>query len=784
MKKFILLLKRSLKKGRGQSVSFFLVMLTTAILLNLALITINNFEKGFDQTFSKLNSPDIALGMLGRDDSKLKSFVEEDPRSKEYEATPMLALNGRFDYNDNETSIYAGFLNRSEDWKIGKTRVVKELSKEKLDKISEDKPAIYISNLFHTGGGYNLGDVFVFKTEKKDYSFTIAGFTENIFLGVTNMMFSGFELNDEDYQRLEKELGPEAEGLWSKAKVHSSVDVSVYLEDAFHSIDENKHLVFSVQDREVVKHFRIVTASIVSTILLVFSIIILAVGLVVVRFRIQNSIEEDQRNIGVLKAIGYSSFQMITSYVVIFGFLAVFAVLIGIAISYGVLPILAGMYSIQTGIEWSQGFDPYSSILTVVILMAAVCISAWVSSQAAGRIEAITALRSGVNTHSFKKNYFPLKKHKRHLHFVLSLKNMMGRMRQNLLILIICAAVSFATMFSLVMYYNIHIEDEKFMNMVGGEVPDMMLIAKDTKDTDFYLEEAAKFTGVKESVLFDNFKVDVLGTTGYMDTTPDFSKIQNRGLYKGRSPKYNNEVAVCPILLEGTGKDIGDSITLTYEGKSADYIITGFVQSSNNMGKDLQMTLDGAKRFNPDFAIHKIYLYCDESADVAGILEDIQSKHPGAFQSATNVREVAENNVAVYLQIVAIMVTVIVLVTFGIIALVLYLVIKTIITKNGQNFGILKAVGFTGGELILQTAMSYQPVIFLGTVVGAVFGAIGMNPMIALLFNGLGVVRSDFYVFPWMALVVIVIISLFSFLISIAVSSRIRKIMTVDYLTA
>ena len=55
----------------------------------------------------------------------------------------------------------------------------------------------------------------------------------------------------------------------------------------------------------MVKQARTMTSSIGSMIIIGFSMIIVAVVLVMVKFRIGNTIEEEIRNMGVQKAIGY-----------------------------------------------------------------------------------------------------------------------------------------------------------------------------------------------------------------------------------------------------------------------------------------------------------------------------------------------------------------------------------------------------------------------------------------------------------------------------------------------
>ncbi len=781
MKKHIILTKRGLRKGIGQSISFVLVIIITAIMLNLALITMLNYNQSFTDIFDELQSPDISIATMGQGSAKFEQAIKDDDRVAESERTPALMFNGEITYNNNKTSSVFAFFDYSVERKLGQSKVTEQLSDLEIEnRTNKDQLPIYISKLFQSGSGYQTGDTFTIKTDSKTYTFFIAGFTENIYLGTINTLFSGVELAHKDYQTLAAELGESAKGYWYKMKLHDSSKAALVESDYSSRFSGDYQRAVHAADRFYIQHFRTLVANIIASILLTFSLIILIVGLVVVRFRIQNNIEDDLQTIGALKALGYTGRQIMFSYVLQFSLPGGAAMLVGLGFSYLLLPALSEAFSSQTGLTWIQGFDPVSAGLTILALLSAICFTAWASSRRAGKIEPITALRSGSATHSFKRNPLPLKRHPNCLNLVLALKDMFLRTRQNILIIIIIAAVAFAGHFAVAMYYNTNVDPEKFIDMVGGEYPAISLAPKDIKQVDEMIRYTETLSGVRGSVVYETKRAQIFEINGFMDVSGDFSKINNRGLIEGRSPRYENEIALCPQLLEGKNLGIGDSVTLTYEDQSADYIITGYIQSSNQMGRDIQLTLEGARRMDPDLKLNRIYVYTDEGADVAALLETINKKYPEAFHKAENVENIVINNAAQYLDMVAIVAFLIIVITLGVIGLVLYLVIKTVINRNKINIGIQKALGYTSGQIILQTALKYLPVISFGAIVGSIFGALGLNPLVTKLFQGMGIVQSTLYVFPWMAVLVSLLFTLFAFPVALLVSGRIRKITPIE----
>ncbi len=120
-------------------------------------------------------------------------------------------------------------------------------------------------------------------------------------------------------------------------------------------------------------------ASVISSMMVAFAAVIVIVCLSVIRFRISTSIEDDMLQIGSLKAIGYTSGQIIGSIVLQFSGIALLGSIAGIALSYLTTPSLSDAFAHQSGFLWAQGFDgiiggiTLGTILCIVLLVAVLC---------------------------------------------------------------------------------------------------------------------------------------------------------------------------------------------------------------------------------------------------------------------------------------------------------------------------------------------------------------------------------------------------------------------------
>ena len=61
-------------------------------------------------------------------------------------------------------------------------------------------------------------------------------------------------------------------------------------------------------------------------------------------------------------------------------------------------------------------------------------------------------------------------------------------------------------------------------------------------------------------------------------------------------------------------------------------------------------------------------------------------------------------------------------------------------------FRSLKALGFTTGQLILQTALSFMPAVVLSAVVGVTVCSFIINPLTASFLKDIGIVKCTFKV--------------------------------------
>lgn len=256
----------------------------------------------------------------------------------------------------------------------------------------------------------------------------------------------------------------------------------------------------------------------------------------------------------------------------------------------------------------------------------------------------------------------------------------------------------------------------------------------------------------------------------------DFSKINNQNIaIEGRLAKYNNEIAIAAKYAKENGFKVGGEIEITANGKQEKYLICGFTQISNNLGRDCLFTRTGYEQLGT-LANTSYYINLTDETDIDAFNREIKEKFTGSVNTTINILTTIEGVAGVYVSLMTTIVTAILVLSAIIIAFVLYLLVRIMLNNKIRDYGIMKALGFTTRQLILQTALSFMPPTVLSTVVGLVFCSFIINPLTALFLNGIGIVKCTFAIPVGFITIGGIGLVLFAFVVVCLLSLKIKKI--------
>ena len=741
MEKGILLARANMRRARGQTAAILVLILLASLMLNLWLMLSLDYKRNFDRCHERLNAGHVTLAVDG-DGTKLREFfartLEDDARTDGYSLTDCLHMAGQFAYNGGEVNSELVFLEKEAalERPVGRDEIVEE---------SPYTSGVYMPVLYRCEA-IDIGKTIEISVGSQTMSYTICGFFNSAMAGSHNCMMCEILLSADCYEELRKS-GCAPEATLCSIRLSDPAESESYETTMKNLVSSYFPTARAVSNSyALVSQSRYISQMICAGVLSAMAFLILLIALVVIGANIANFVEENMKNLGALKAIGYTGRQLTGFLHVQFLGLSLLSGVAGAGLSYLLFPALNAMMVSQTGIPYRVRFLPAPFLLTLAILGGAVAAAVRLSSRRLRRIEPIAALRQGVATHNFRRNPAPLSKTWLALTPALAWKTASFGIRQNVAVAITMLSLSLVLTFSGVMAENMIADIKPFIDMIVGETADSCINVNAAAEEAFVREMEADGR-VEKTYLYTTTEVRHVGGIGLMATVcDDFSRVNNPGVvFAGRFPQFDNEIAVAGKYAEERGLQIGDEIVVTAEGKEAAYLITGFTQMSNNLGKDCLLTREGFERMGALFNA-SYYLNLEESADIDAFNEEMKERLGSEANAALNIEAMIEGSASEYISLMKAIVAGILLLSGIIVTFVLYLLVRTALNRKKREYGILKALGFTTGQLVLQTALSFMPALVLSTAAGLTVCSGVINPLMALFLRGIGIVKCTFTV--------------------------------------
>ena len=771
MRKSFLIARSNIRKAKGQSAAIIILTLIAALMLNLWLMLALDYKANFNRYHDKLNAEHVTLAVDGNTDEFqefLSETIEGDSRTAEYRLNNCMHMTGTFPYNGGEMNSWFVFLEK-------KAALARSIGRIEIVEESTFTSGVYLPMLYKTDD-IAIGKPIELSIGSHKKTYTVCGFFNSMMLGSHNCGLTGIVLTEDLYTELENSgYAPQATlcsiRLTDRSK---SVNYEASLKSAVS--EHYPNIIMLSNSYNLVSQSRYISQMICSGVVSAMAFFVLLIVLVVIVSNIINYIQVNMKNLGALKAQGYTSRQLICSLLLQFLGVASVAAVTGIGLSYLLFPAVNAMMITQTGISYNMRFLPLPLIISLIILIGAVSLAVWGASNRIKRIEPIVALRSGIQTHNFRSNHVPLEKTNTPLNLALALKNTLSGLKHNITIGVTMLVLSLIVVFSGLMFNNMIMDITPFLNLIVGETADSCINVQVEVEKDF-LHEVSADNRVEKIYLYNSLNVSHVGGSELLATLcDDFSKVNNQStVFEGRFPKYDNEIAIAAKYAKENGFAIGDEIEIIANGKQEMYLICGFTQISNNLGRDCLLTRAGYERLGT-LTNTSYYINLTNETDIDAFNLEMKEKYDGDVNTTINVRTTIEGAAGVYVSLMTMIVIAILVLSAVIITFVLYLLVRIMLNNKKLDYGILKALGFTTGQLILQTALSFMPTIILSSVVGLILSGLIINPLMSLFLSGIGVVKCTFTVPIGFITISGIGLVLFAFMMACLLSIKIKKI--------
>ena len=802
MYKLFVIAKNNMKKQKGDMITFLILTFLSAFLIFDCAAAITGIGHVLDDKFDEINGAHVFLYCGDSDEETAaaeKAFKDNDD-IKEYEQTPAIRLNAKYRKKGEKDFMDYTFFAESFD-------EVKTIMNVKRPERSYKDDDILLP--FNMHGTYAVGDVIQIKLDDDVYDLNVVGYLEDpYFCSTMNLTYYSVNIS----QEMMNKMHDEHSNLALSMLIHKGRTDEAKLETGTISTNDIEEVIGNVFKDELAKtqkdnpekafpnyvlanwqmmrggsQFLPIT---VIAVILMFATLIMIIAIVIISFSVKNFIQKNMKNTGILEASGYTVKELRCSLILQIILVGLVGSLIGIGVGICTFENFGQIVSMVLGLSWNQPVNWMIAGITVISVVGILGIVAVIISATYKRISVLDALRGGINTHNFKKNYFSFETTPLPIPVTMALKETFGGLGKNVIMVVIAAILAISTLAGFGLLENFGKDPNTMIKMFGFEMG-TAVVTDDDMSTDYEkvsealndidgVNSVLTVSGTDLTVKFNDEEKSIF--TFFYD---DISNSTNTVFLEGRGPEKDNEIMMTPGVMDDLGAKIGDVVTIEYADKEADYIIVGMNQRMERMGRTILMTIEGSKRIIPVGLQYQYYISAKDGADYDDVLNGLDEleKNENLHFSSQDYHKMMESTVdSLGLAMKLICITIVV-VTILVVIFVESLVIRAKISREWRGMGISKALGQTSGNLISQIMLSNMPAILTGTVIGALLSPMAGEGMCKAAFSIFVMKSVPFNIPTYYMLVTVVGIMAIAILTSGSAGLKVRGLKPVEMIT-
>ncbi len=739
------LIQNDIRKNKLISVVITAFILIAALLASLsAALTVNLFGAvdymlllAKSPHFIQMHTGDVDLEQLGR-------FAAENGSVEEYQVLPFLNIDGA-DIIIGDESLADSVQDNGLSVQSGKFDLLLDVNGEVIQPSDGE---IYVPIYYMQEGAAALGDEVVIH----GVTFTVAGFVRDSVMNAALVSSKRFLVSEADLETLQA-FGQMEQLI--EFRLNGEVSDADFEAAYFAAgLPANGPPLITYTQLRMING---ITDGIMIGVLALIVLLVILVAFLCIRFTLLAKIEEDYREIGVLKAIGMRISGIKKLYLAKYGVLAGIACILGFLLSL----FLQEPFMQNIRLYMGEG-DRLTALMGLLCGIAgAAVIFAVILLYVNGvlrrfqKISAAQAVRFGApqeksrpvrgfrlsGSRLFSRNVF------------LGIKDILARNKLYGTML----AVLIISSFIMIVPQNIYntIAAKSFITYMGMGVCDALLYIKPTQTADAAQKaaEAASMLAADENVeqytvittVMFNMKADD-GSTQKLRVSLGDHTAYPITYAQGTAPMRESEIAISTLYADDLAKTVGDEIVLMVDGAERRLTVCGIYSDITSNGRttkaifeagsgdvlsiDIPVTFGSAvnaeaviARYTEQFPFAKVY---GVEAYIGQML--------GAMIESIKLASYAAIGVAVLLTL-----------------LVTVLFMKMLVTKDRYSIAVMKSLGFTSTDIRLQYFTRSVIVLLLGVIIGTLLAnTIGESIGVAVIAS-FGVTALDFVVNPWFA---------------------------------
>lgn len=709
------LIRKDLARNRAVSLVIVLFITAASALLSLAATLFVNLSGAVDQLMQDAKTPHFMQMHSGEIEmSGLEAFVRETSDVEDFQVMEFLNIdNARMVLGDHslDSNIQDnGFCTQSSRFDF-----LLDLNNQA---VQPREGELYVPVCYYKDGTVQVGDQALID----GLPFTVAGFVRDSQMNSALASSKRFLVSEADFSRLSPSGNVE---YLIEFRLHDPSGLSSF-ETAYSAAG-----LPSNGPALTLPLFRMLSAisdGIMIAVIVLIGLLVIFIAFLCIRFTLLAKIEDDTREIGVMKAIGMRLSDIRRIYLTLYAALAAAGSIAGYLLSFLLQKPLQENIRLNLGESNHSATAIRLGVLGMILVFLSVLFYVNWNLRCFRKISAAQAIRFGSQDDS-AANVSTIRLSANRLfstNFLLGLKDVLARKRLYATMLAVIVLASFIMIVPQNLYHTISGKD--FVTYMGVGQCDLRLdiqqvsqLEEKTAVIGTYMDEdpgiarhAQFITKVYPLALED-------GTTENIKVELGDHSVFPLQYAEGKMPEGEYEIALSAMNAEELEKGIGDSITLITASGATPLTICGIYSDITNGGKTAKAAFTDT---STEAAWSVICADLTGSGLLAAGVSDYAEHFP--YAKVSSLDEYTAQTFGQTRDSVRTAALISILVAAAITLLVTLLSMKLLAAKDRYSIAVLRAIGFTTRDIRRQYTWRAALVLIAGVILGtALAGTLG-----------------------------------------------------------
>lgn len=730
-------IRNDIKKSRVITLTTMVFVAAAAMLVSLAAILIVNLIGSIDTLMTQAKTPHFMQMHSGEiDTARLEAFAEQNRNVEDFQVLEFLnidssriVIGGRSlagSVQDN------GFSSQSDKFDY--------LLDLDGNVISCSEGELYAPICYMNDGTASIGDKAVICGKE----FTVSGFLRDSQMNSLLASSKRFLISKNDYAEI-KRFGSKEYLIEFRLKDLSGLTAfeTAYTASGFEA--NGPTITYPL-----FKTLNAISDGLMIAVILLVSVLVVAIAFMCIRFTLFAKIEEDYREIGVMKAIGLRIADIKKLYLVKYAVVAAAGCILGFGLSF----VFRGVLLENIRLYMGESENPSLALLFGIIgvLFVFLAIVAYVSGvlRRFRKISAAEAIRYGTSQGkaSGARSLCLSKNRMLDANVFLGIKDVLARKRLYGTMLGVLVLSAFIIIVPQNLYNTISSND--FITYMGIGKCDIRIDIQQPDNISEKAEEIAKVIEKDSSIS----KYAVLTTKTFnaeaADGTEERIKVElgDHSVFpvsysSGRAPAGDDEIALSVLNAGELGRKVGDPMTLVIEGKEKKLTVCGVYSDITNGGKTAKAV------FSDNSADIMWCVVCAELSDKALTgTKTTEYKEMFDYAKTSDINEYIIQTFGSTISSIGKASCASIAIALVITVLVTLLFMKMLVTKDRYNIAVMKAFGFKSSNISKQYVSRSIFVLVIGITLATLLANTLGEVLAGAVISSFGAASFRFVVNP------------------------------------